>query len=513
MPPHLHARLASFYPSSELTPGSAPHLRLVKWLFFAVLMAYLYQGIVPAFNQDDLNQLSTGTDGVSILGQGRWGYYLVFSWLQDSNGWPLIATLSGCAMLVFTHLLAARHLGFTRALPIAAFVLIGSISLYYAQAFDFDSTRLAYPLANVFAATGVYLLGRQRYLWGVLALAIAPALYPAATQFAGTLWLCGIVLALVRNRADLTWRRTIIQFILLGVALVLYMAITQASSWVFGYTLYGRASVSLTAAINNFDVIKGLFSRHAIPFITGKRDAYQTGVMVWASGLLTILFACHAMARCWVQGRRGLAPVVAVLVVGLLIAPFSLIFASATDYYPTRALYSYALVFGFFAAALLDHDAGAGARRMAHAPSIGLARPIAAALLGCVLVIAHAAQISRLSFDQYWQSEADLLETSRIITAIDQVIATTPLATASEIPLVVIYDRSQPSPVRGFTHTAAQSEWSRAIIYRFLDARFKPGEQANARQRAAAKGRAAYPAAGSIFVDDGAVIVIRNQVP
>src|SRR5215203_2262900 len=134
------AAVAEALLSARSLPGWALTL---TWA--AVVLSYFYQGVIPAFNADDIIQMQWPDDTRTFLTQGRWCYYLVFVFIMHSNPAPLFSTAIGLTLIVATCVIAARILELRLAIATAIFVLISTISIYYGELFSFDSTRIATP--------------------------------------------------------------------------------------------------------------------------------------------------------------------------------------------------------------------------------------------------------------------------------------------------------------------------------------------------------------------------------
>ena len=138
---------------------------------------------------------------------------------------------------------------------------------------------------------------------------------------------------------------------------------------------------------------------------------------------------------------------------------------------------------------------------------------VLASLTACgLLILASAARINELVFEQYLASQSDLLATNRIIARIDDLLADTQGAPTDDIPLAVIYDRPTMSGPRGTILTSRQAPWSREFIFRLVDHRFHWVSPARyQREWEAARAHPEWPARGSVFLDDGVVVVVVTK--
>jgi hypothetical protein len=203
-------------------------------------------------------------------------------------------------------------------------------------------------------------------------------------------------------------------------------------------------------------------------------------------------------------GARAAAAAIA-LNVALLVAPWFLILASgggrSAPFLP-RSLYALSTVHAIWGATLLEATLLSDLRAAALA-----------ALVACVvLILASAARINELVFEQYLASQSDLLATNRIIARIDELLADSPGAPTDDIPIALIYDRPTISGPRGAIRTSRQPPWSREFIFRLIDHRFHWVPPARyQREWEAARTRPEWPARGSVFLDDGVIVVVVNK--
>jgi hypothetical protein len=486
-------------------------------LYAAVLSAYLYQGLVPAFNADDLIQLQEPQDAANFLAQGRWGYYLVFAVLQGSNPLPLLATLLGAGLLLASGLLAAHLMHLREPLAVAALVLLASISPYYGALFSFDSTRIAYPLANLLAIAGLYALLSKRpahWLAGVFLLALSPAFYPAAIHLVAVVLLARALVELLhcgRPFAPLPLLRAALGLL---AGLLAYLALTALLRALLDWPAGARTDFNLSAAVERRREILCLFSHHSLPFLKGFRCRLPMepvairGVVQQVALLGFLSFNVFALWRLGRDGRWRL-PAFALLQFLLLLAPFFLILVSASSPFPPRSLYPLAMVYAFFLAYLIQQLASAMAASWAGRLRLGLIGIAAVGALGA------AAQINARAFDEYMASRSDLLATNRIIARIETVLADAPADASPDwrsVPLVVIHDWPDIAGPTGRVGTARVQAWSRERIFRFVDRRFVP---ASPLQREAAlvasQGRQRWPARDSVFLHQGVVVVVISR--
>ena len=497
----MPATATTLFAREQLTPSTIG----LAWVL--VLLAYLYQGIVPAFNADDIMQMQNQQDTLEILKAGRWGYYFVFGVLMHADPLPLLSTVLGTACLVGSAVLAARLLAFRFAAAAVCFILLASISVYYGDLFSYDSTRLAFPFGNLLAIAGLDAFFRGQRAAGIMLLALAPAFYPVASELAAAVL---VAVAIRRLAWPLGYTSTLLwAAAALLASLVLYMLVTRAAYAALGLELNGRTRLDPLAAIHRFRDILDLFRTHSVPLLATAGGRYlPRPIALCASGLgaaaaaLTILSAY----------RRG-GGAAAALAVGLnavlLVTPYALIFASGGEDTPfsPRALYAFSTIHAVWGATVLDAALpGAPVSRPARLTAI-----LVAAAAG-LIVIASAARITEGAFDEYLAGQSDLLATNRIISRIDTMLAQTPNPSLAEIPIAVVAAKPFQAGPRGAVPTSRQLPWSREWIFHLVDRRFHwvTGDAYFAAQQAA-QSHGDWPAADSVFWHDGVVVVVINK--
>lgn len=500
-------RLAPEEDFAEFADGLMAARRLPGWglalTWTIVVLTYFYQGVIPAFNADDIIQMQWPADTLTFLTQGRWGYYAVFGFAMHSNPAPLFSTLVGVSLIFATGLIAARILEFRLAITTAIFVLIGAVSVYYGDLFGYHSTRIAYPLGNLLAIAGLFALLRGRVAVGIVLLALAPGFYQAASELAAVVLVGWGLRQLLRPGGMSGWRTFLKATAGLLISLLLYVVGTRAAYWALGLPMNDRMSMDALALVHRFDEIRQLLTVHSLPFLAPAWARYQPVSVMACVTVLGFAFLVYSVAAAYRRNGPGGAAAAIALNLALLIAPWFLILASgglSAPFVP-RSLYSLSTVHALWAATLLD-----GA-----APRLRGAFFATLAVSG-VLIVASAAHINELTFERYLASQSDLLATNRIIGRIDDLLADTPGAPADDIPLAVVYDRATFSGPRGAIPTSRKNAWSREFIFRLIDRRFHwVAPERYERERAAAQSHPEWPARGSVFLDDGVVVVVVTK--
>ncbi|MGO2147560.1 glucosyltransferase domain-containing protein [Halomonas sp.] len=487
----------------------------IAWLYLLVVLVYAYPAILPSFNSDDIIQVQTiSQDTRTFIAQGRWGYFVVFEWFQNTNPGGLFYSAVGCALLLLSSWFAARIIGFHQPAAVYAFMLVSCVSIYYGMLFDFSSTRVAYPLANVCALGGLYAIYQRRYILGMVALILAPSLYPAAAQVAGVILLCLLFMGIVTQQHRAAFKHFFIGTAALLAALALYYIITAISYRFIGIEASSRMSVSPLAFMHNAQIIKSLFVEHSIAFVSFFNPTVYDNFSIYISlrWLLPLLgmFGLFVLTCVALPNQRlspALACLLPLLVVVSLFAPFALAFAGSNTPFPPRSLIGLASLHAFWVAFVIE-------RVCRHTQPWRLANYVLPGALLCaaLFVFDSASQLNKFAFDKYLATQADFLATNRIISRIELTAANLGEPLGQPQPLVVLYETPLPASPTGDAGTARFAPWSREWIFRLADPRYIPvyGERREAALEAA-KGRADWPAEESVFFVDGVAVVIINQ--
>lgn len=490
--------------------------------FGAVVMAYAFQGLLPVFNNDDVRQVQA-PETMAMITQGRWLYYVLFNKLLDQNPVPGFSTFLGSACLVGAAWLHARLIGLRHPTAVLVLTTVSSISIYYGYMFDFDSTRIAYPLGNLLSAAGLVLVGRsgiRARLGGVALLGLSPAFYPATVMYQVTLLIAAALFWCVREGCSSTLRRAARCLAAIGAGIVVYRILTTVIYAIVGFELDDRGSLNPFGLRDNWAAIETIISGNSLPFLAPSdtapyfAPAHSFGVLV-----IFVLFLAGVVLRRPALNRVQIGFVL-VGFTALLFSPFFLIAITETDYYPVRSLYSFAAVYGALLAItfecgadVADDGAPAPRARLAALPAHWMPTAVLAVAVGFVLV--NASLIGQKSYDQSLAWQSDVAHINRIIYRIDEVLADEPsgsaIGAASErIPIVVVGDLPWRTGPRGQAVRAWLHPWSRENIFALLDSRFVSAS-AQQRERAVEIGgdRDAWPSRESVFVDDGVVVVVR----
>jgi hypothetical protein len=269
--------------------------------------------------------------------------------------------------------------------------------------------------------------------------------------------------------------------------------------------LNDRMSMDALALFHRFSEIRALFLTHSVPILARPGQKYFPAPIMLCVVAFGATFVMYSVVSAYRSGGARTAAAAIALNIALLVAPWFLILASggaqSAPFLP-RSLYALSTVHAIWGATLLEaslvSDLGAAAL---------------ASLVACaVLILASAAHINELVFEQYLANQSDLLATNRIIARIDDLLADTPGAPTDDIPIAVIYDRPTISGPRGAIETSRQAPWSREFIFRLIDRRFHWVPPAcYQREWEAARTHPEWPARGSVFLDDGIVVVVVKK--
>lgn len=493
-------------------------LMVSAFLVLLVFIIYLYQGLAPAFNADDVLQVQYPEAAYEFLAQGRWGYFLIFGKLFRSNPVPVFATVLGSIMLVLTGIYACRVLGFRRQVSVAVLVAVSSVSVYYGELFSYDSTRIAYPIANLLAIYGFYLTVMGKQVKGILLMSMAPAFYPVAAELVATLFVAFLIVRLTDTEKDFSIRKGFFLGMSIIVSLILYALTARLISKFFGFPLGGRTEMDMLAALHRSTEILSLITKHSFPILSSfgpKLSVYPriypliVELSILALFVICITFSIHLLVR---AGRKHYIFPLLLLHLALVIMPFVLIFASKDAIFPSRAFYPFALVHGFYAAFVLEKLLdGCGTDQFLNSVRGYTFRGVL--LLVGFLLFFHAAAINMRAFDEYLASRSEILMANRIFMRIENTIAENPrFIGINQLKLAVINNKETYMGPRGYWGAAMHTPWSKERIFHFLDRHIVVAGQAQqklAQQAAITHGE--WPAADSVFILGDLIIVVIHR--
>ena len=477
----------------------------INQLFFCLFisfLAYSTMAIMPAFNADDIIQSQPiAEDYITFLASGRWGYYFVYKVIFNANPAGPFAFFTGIALLVYSSFLAATVIGLKNRATIIVFILISTISLYYSSFLSFDSTRVAYPLANVLAIGGLLLFLNRRWFLGVLAFCVAPSLFQASVQVAGAVLVASAIFSALTDSYQVARKTLILGIVGILTGAILYYLISKIIPIYTGVPFSGRSEISLTSAVWSHGRLLKLFLGHSIP--SGDQMPYFNLPM--KIGIWTFM-GCFVSGIFTFANKRTLPKLifVGVLTFGLLVVPFALAFVSTAEIGP-RGLIAYATIHAVFIAIPLEMAINYKTLRVTNT-FIKFGFTIAMAFLFITSV-----QISSSAFDEHLVYRNDFLATNRIIYRIDEIVSNSNISMAGPIPILVRYDKPVSTAPRGVPSTARDAPWSREWIFRHIDPRFAPvGGVKRELLIKTAVDRPPWPHPDSVYVQEGVVMVIIN---
>ncbi|MCG8641127.1 MAG: glucosyltransferase domain-containing protein [Desulfobacterales bacterium] len=485
-------------------------------LVLIIFIVYLYQGAAPAFNGDDVIQIQYPEDANTFLAQGRWGYFLIFGKLFQSNPAPVIATFFGSILLVVTGIFACRILKFNRLASVAVLVAVSSISVYYGALFSYDSTRIAYPVANFLAVYGLYLTVTNRRMAGLFLMSLAPAFYPVASELAATVFMALLTVKLTGTGKSFSIQKELLPGVFIIASMILYSLGTRLISKFFGFPVDARTEMDLFAVFHRFPDILSLFCSHSFPVLApyGPRSpAYQT---VYPFGVSLSIFAlfliCTAISIyiLFSEKRKKYLLLLMMFQLGLIIAPFGLIFASKDAHFPPRALYPFALVHGFYAAFAIEKLMDC---RNRCNNSIQRYATRGVLLLAGILLLFNATRINMRAFDEYLASRSEILMANRIFMRIEQTVADNPLfKNEPQWRIAVVCNKETLIGPRGNISSSMHVHWSKERIFHFLSRRITvAGAAEQEAAQKAALNRGEWPASDSVFTMGDLIVVVIHK--
>lgn len=475
------------------------------------LLAYGSNAWYPTFNADDVIQTqSISGDSASFMGQGRWGYYLIFHFLQGENPSGPFALFIGLSLIFASGLIAADAFGFTNKFTALLFSLVSSVSIYYGHLFIYDSVWIAYPIGIALATISANLIiNRRRHALAVLLLSASPAFYQPAIQIFVALLICKGLLNIPRSGAVKSIQQLAIGALTVLISLAAYIVSTKIASSISGIPLWDRSKVDIVGALVSYNRLIDLFLNQAFPFRSGIHEYYfpWTFRLITGTAFITCLIAF--LNVCFKNHTKIIAILFGVaLLMVLSISPFLLAFASPLDQFGPRSLIAFSSVHAFYICSCLYwSETGQAALSNSWRKRFS----IAMYALGASLVVISAMQSSKFSYDNTLAWQQDRLTINRMIMRIDDVIQDTSLASQATLKIAVRFDQPVNSGPRGSIPTARYNNWSKEWVFRLLDTRFAIAaetERAAVIQRSL--GRPNWPAKGSIYIDDDIIVVVVN---
>ena len=474
-----------------------------------IFIVYLYQGLAPAFNADDVIQVQYPEAASDFLSQGRWGYFLIFGKLFHANPVPGFSTFLGTLMLVMTGIYACRVLEFNRQVPVVVLVVVSSVSVYYGEVFSYDSTRVAYPLANLLAIYGFYLAVTGKHVKGIILMSIAPSLYPVAAELAATLFMAFLTVRLTKTEKAVSIREGFFLGMLILASMMLYVVVTRLISNFFGFQLGARAGMDMMAALHRSKEILSLITNHSFPILSSfgpKLSAYPriyplvVELCILSLFLIFIIFSIYMLAR---AGRMNRVFPFLMLQIGLVMMPFVLIFASKDAEFPSRAFYPFALVHGFYAAFVLEKLIDIESTETSLTTVRRYTFRGVLILVGFLLFF-HSTSINMRAFDEYLASKSEILMANRIFMRIENTIAGNPgFIDADQLKIAVVNNKETFMGPRGYWGAALHIPWSKERIFHFLDRRISvAGEAEQMQAQEAAMSHGEWPASDSVFINE-----------
>lgn len=465
-----------------------------------VLLCYISMIVLPSYNADDIIQgQPVSGDANTFLSQGRWGYYLIFEKGVGANPLGPFGMTFGLILLLIANVVASRAIGLNSALEVSAYALLATVSLFFTAVFSFDSTRIAYPIAILFAVVGVaFAMSRHpiKWIFATLMLGISPAFFSASVQISATLLCLILLMRTLRGETHKLASDVGRTAAVMVVGLGLYAVSIQISPMLTGVQIGSRVSIDILQALAAYDRFFVIIGKFAFPISAALNSnaAVLTSVFLFGMAAITSVLVWFRPSSTWAWSVAALASV------GLMIAPFWLSFLSPLDQFGVRALIGYATTHaGLAAVAFVVIPAHRTRLR------IGLVGTVALFLLGT------AVSTSQIATDEYLTSRNDILATSRLISRVDQAVAHAGLPPSGPIHLAVRFKTGMNMSPRGRHGTARQIPWSREWIFRHVDPRFVPvtGEKYGKLIEASID-RPIWPQEGAVYVEDGTVVVIVN---
>lgn len=482
-------------------------INIQNFIVCLIISALIYSSklILLSLNADDVIQIQPiSLASHTFLNQGRWGYYFIFKILLEDNPFGIFDNILGIFFIVLSSYFGAVFIGLKKKLSVIIFIMLSSVSIFYGYLFSYDSSRLAYPLGILLAISGMLAFSRGHRVMGFVGLVMAPAFYPVASEVAAVLLLGRTIVDLTCEQIGQVLKRFAIWSILLLASMVFYLLLTDALSVIFDFEIETRIKVSIFEALKSYNRLLVLGWTYSNPLNFAADIGYirQYLRILMAATFLFFIIAIlkRTIANRWLA-RMGLILIFLTL---LMVAPFSLAFASPLDEFSARSMVAVASVYAIFLSVAVEH--------FMEGDWIPRAMVDAGVILMGLIVFENALAISRMAADEYLSYQEDIFITNRIIYRIEEVMADAGISSGGPIPLVVQYTTPYMTGARHQFTTARYNIWSREYIFRLIDHRFQPimrdDERAPYLREIGTRGH--WPTKDSVFVTGGTVVVIIN---
>ncbi|WP_313031685.1 glucosyltransferase domain-containing protein [Brucella sp.] len=496
-----------------MVPSSLSRIQpsLILFCLIVCLLAYGGNAWYPTFNADDIIQAQSASgDSTTFMGQGRWGYYLIFHFLQGENPAGIFSLFIGVSLTFVSALIAADAIGFTKQSTILLFSMVASVSIYYGHLFVFDSVWIAYPIGMILASISANLIIKQKHqIVAVILLSASPAFYQPCIQVFVAILLSREIIIIPTSGVIASLRRLITGALVLSISMLIYFASVKVSPSLSGIPLLDRGEINIVGALLSYNRLIDLFVNQSIPFRAGIKEYY----FPWAFRLIIGIsfFTCLLlfMTVCYKRKARIEEAIYGVfLLFSLSVVPFLLALASPLDQFGPRSLIIFSTVHAFYICSCLHWmgvDQSIASQSARKTISAGVF------LLGACLVLVSGAQSSKLSFDNTLAWQQDRLAVNRMIMRVDDVIQDTEFALQPTLKIAVRFDHPVNSGPRGEILSARYSSWSKEWVFRLLDSRFVAAPIA---ERSAvierSYGKPLWPSRGSVYLDEGIVVIVVN---
>lgn len=485
--------------------------------FILIFITYLYQSTIPAFNADDVYQIQQKDFG--LLSNGQWGTYFLFTWLLENNPTPVISTLIGSAILLYSSIISSTLIGFRLALSQFFFLTISTISIFYGSLFGFEISHIAYPIAGLLSISGIALFLRKNYIVGLILISLSPQFY-----FSGLGLALAVVTAVsIKQLMKEEGYQGIITFfkgvLAIAAGIVLYEAQCQILPYIAAGYVPVEENISPTPLFVQGQNFLDVFVTYSFTIFSNLKR-YEVGE-VWIGYYASIVFIIFLLWNIFssLRERRIIKTVLLVaLNLFLLVTPYclsSLQHENNTDI-QFRSLYAFSMIHAFWLASLVD--------RTTLLSKSGIIRTgILTLVIGSAttLILSSAIAVNQWAFDNYLASQSDILATSRIIVRIDNMLATNGETIKHNLPIAVIVGKSFQAGPRGYVETSRYAPRSREWLFRLIDPRFIPvsfnknrvpdGEVIYQRALEVSKTHGQWPAKDSVFMMDGVIIVVISH--
>ena len=462
---------------------------------FICCVTYWFQFSGVAFNDDDVEQLqSVSTYMIAI---GRWGLYFLHEYILNHLPMPPMDSILGMSFQIISAMIIATILKIKSPIAITMLVLLSCIHPYFATLYAYDSSRLAYPMANLLVMLSYFLVFNNKknaLIYSSIIFSFAPSLYPASLEYASAAILLILIADFIDSHNHLRISPQLKNIIVVSIlGSLLYVIETKLIQYILSIEPWDRTGIDILGLFHNYDLILERISTS----LTGSY-IFNTAVPTIILSATIVVFLIFFSTS--IKSFITLAALISLLVV----TPIWMAAISSTDTFPYRSLFSYGLVYGGIISIFISyHQLPKRNYFMDEIITNGILVVSLCALFGYMVFISQYGLKERVAY------QADMAVINRMIARAES-LQNYPSQEDGDIPLAVIGQPRKwfvPTAI-GFMPTNRKSAWAKERVFRLLESRFKVADN---KQRSYAENYAkklpAWPHKDSVKMINGILII------